>query len=782
MQYTDIQRLLGRDDKTELIDQFSDIAVMGDAMGIGSIRFWNRAHAMSNNFRPYVAKAIILDLFTGQAFSPEAPAERRWLPNRLEQRFQLGSLAVTEVKFVRGAACYDLITFANTGTAPGRYRVAFKGTAERASFYDANKETPLHPFTVTETPEGFRVEHKQSYNFIPDLEVKQQVGCSEPLTLKGVGYTEGDAERILAGGSSERRMLGRGVTRKVYREEEGPASVSSDRPCYVMGFDLELSPGESRTVALWTLFQGPHTEPQQPVTTVAGVQALLAHVEGEWQTYLTEEVPHLRAGDQRLERLWYHVWYIVRANRVKGGAYVPQPYAAPSKFFYWGCWHWDSAFHVMGERWLRAKETATHSVDAVMAMQMPNGYIQLCSGPQYTYLFTTTEDFFAPGRFFSYEEIDHPYQAKVQFYHQGKLKAFEFNEKTQTPIISHAAWKLYETTGDRAYLERTYRAIGAYDEWIHRRRQNGDGLFIGYHGDESGWDNGSRHYPWPYKAVDINSHIYMQRVALTRMAEELGLTQEAGHWRERAELTRAAMQRVFWQERDGFYHDTSERNVVRPQKAASGFMPLMAGIATAEQAAHLVRHLQDPKEFASGAPLPSLSLDDPGCNPQGWGWNGPMWIMLNWQVLDGLMRYGYAAESLDLWEKTLAALFKNGHPRCSELYNAVTGEPIAMPDYTWHAVLNDFMITRLAGLDYADGQITVAPTLPEGCDFLELDAIALRGSLLSLSIRRTASELQVQIRGEGAPARVSVRAPEGLTLVATATGSAQLTQQEEAHS
>jgi hypothetical protein len=772
LNYADIQRLLERDDKTELIDQYSDVAVLGDSLGIPSVRFWNRAHAMSNNYRPYVAKAILRDLATGQMVSPESPVTRRWLPNRLEQQFTVGALSAREVRFVRGAACYDLITFTNEGREPVRYRVAFKGTAERASFYDSNRETPLHSFNVSETPDGFLVEHKQSYNFIPDLQVKQAVGCSEPLTLKGVGYTEGDAERMAAGTAGERRMLGRGVTRKVYAEGEGPASISSDRPIYVFGFDLELGPGESRKVALWTAFQGPHTEKQDVPYTVEAIEALLAKVEAEWEAYLTAGVPHLKAADQRLEQLWYHVWYIVRANRVKGGAWVPQPYAAPSKFFYWGCWHWDSAFHVMGERWLRSKETATNSVDAVMAMQLPNGYIQLCSGPQYTYLFTTTEDFFAPGRFFSYEEAAHPYQAKVQFWHNGQLKAFEMNEKTQTPIISHAAWQLYETTGDRAYLERTYRAIAAYDEWIHRRRQNGDELFIGYHGDESGWDNGSRHYPWPFKAVDINSHLYMQRVALARMAGELGLFDEAARWQDRAERTAEAIQKTFWQQGDGFYHDTSEFNVTRPQKAASGFMPLMAGIATAEQAASLVEHLHNPKEFASGAPLPSLSLDDPGCNPQGWGWNGPMWIMLNWQVMDGLMRYGFAGESLDLWEKTLGSIMKNGYPRCSELYNAVTGEPIAMPDYSWHAVLNDFVITRLAGLTVEGGQVTVAPQLPEGCDSLELEGIAVRGATLDLSVRREDGTLRVAVKAEGAPVTIAAHAPAGLRLAFTASGAA----------
>ena len=80
------------------------------------------------------------------------------------------------------------------------------------------------------------------------------------------------------------------------------------------------------------------------------------------------------------------------------------------------------------------------------------------------------------------------------------------------------------------------------------------------------------------------------------------------------------------------------------RKELIGFLPIWAHVATKEQARRLVTHLTDTGSFWRRYGVPTLAADDPhftafvdGCCR----WNGPVWLLWDYMVMQGLQNYGY---------------------------------------------------------------------------------------------------------------------------------------------
>ncbi|MCK4296837.1 MAG: hypothetical protein KAX28_09325, partial [Candidatus Marinimicrobia bacterium] len=87
-----------------------------------------------------------------------------------------------------------------------------------------------------------------------------------------------------------------------------------------------------------------------------------------------------------------------------------------------------------------------------------------------------------------------------------------------------------------------------------------------------------------------------------------------------------------------------------------------------EQAKELVKHLKNPNTFWRKYGVPTLAAEDPnytafvdGCCR----WNGPIWLLWDYMVFDGLKNYGYNKLAKQLSKKMILAVItqleKNHH-------------------------------------------------------------------------------------------------------------------------
>jgi putative isomerase len=128
-----------------------------------------------------------------------------------------------------------------------------------------------------------------------------------------------------------------------------------------------------------------------------------------------------------------------------------------------------------------------------------------------------------------------------------------------------------------------------------------------------------------------------------------------------------------------------------PSIAPTSFYPLLAGIATPEQAQHLLRWLDDPRKFGGFWRLPSVTRDDPAYRDNVY-WRGRIWPPLNLLTYLGLRRAGLDAAAERLAEDSYR-LFDHAWRKgqCSENFNADSGLADDQPDtdlyYGWGALM-----------------------------------------------------------------------------------------------
>jgi hypothetical protein len=214
------------------------------------------------------------------------------------------------------------------------------------------------------------------------------------------------------------------------------------------------------------------------------------------------------------------------------------------------------------------------------------------------------------------------------------------------------------------------------------------------------------------EGADLNSFLYLEFLAAEKIAIAKGFRNEAVDFAAQAQRKKQLIQKLLWNEPDGFFYDRDIRTGLPIRvKSVNGLYPLWAGIPDQRQARRLAyEHIMNPKEFWSAYPLPSYSLSernytqhhvpcplidiyyalpDGHCN-----WRGGLWPHGNYMVVHGLQRYGFMEEARNLARKSYGVAAAD--PDIYEWYNAETGKVLGShPICAGAEVLMRFLPTEL---------------------------------------------------------------------------------------
>ena len=241
---------------------------------------------------------------------------------------------------------------------------------------------------------------------------------------------------------------------------------------------------------------------------------------------------------------------------------------------------------------------------------------------------------------------------------------------------------VYEQNKDKEFLEKCYRANKAWDGWLRRNRMTtGRGLIEMFCGYDTGHDNSGR-FPGlvlkgnyfehdgiphnasepfpddpiaPVLAVDMNCNFYADNVALSRMAEALGLESEAEMHLEAAKSVKEKLFKLCFDKEDGFFYDVDKNGSKIRCRSSTVFHLFLEGVLDPAWDKELiseiyVKYLSNPKEFATPYPFPSVSASDPSFRKHTdrncWGYFSQGLIAL--RTTRWMERYGFteAFESL----------------------------------------------------------------------------------------------------------------------------------------
>jgi hypothetical protein len=259
--------------------------------------------------------------------------------------------------------------------------------------------------------------------------------------------------------------------------------------------------------------------------------------------------------------------------------------------------------------------------------------------------------------------------------HEGKAT-------TSAPFFSWTNWEIYGVAGDKHFLKDAYNAGSRFVRYLQQERdKDRDGLFEwGPYGIienvRDGWNvvfqlfsqgqDEGRDISSELDALDLSVQVANEIYYLIKMAEELGDDKGAAEWRQEYETASSLINQTMWDAEDEFYYHVSQSDNTfwfegksLKRKEIIGFLPMWARVATRERAEKLLQHLLNPESFWRPYGVPTLAADDPHYTPFVDGccrWNGPIWLLWDYMVFQGLDFYGYDKTKKQLADKMMLAV------------------------------------------------------------------------------------------------------------------------------
>ncbi len=294
-------------------------------------------------------------------------------------------------------------------------------------------------------------------------------------------------------------------------------------------------------------------------------------------------------------------------------------------------WQWDSCLMSLFGRYSNNTIPVMNNLDNLYRLQAPSGYMSMAY------------------------RID--------------TESPAFGARINPPLFAWVEWEYYLLTGDDSRFEYVFPKLQKYFDWIKTNRTRSSGLYWFEDSASSGMDNSPR---GGYRALHQDgSDVCFVDLACQQALSALHLGNIAGHLgnkdarerfcEEHAELA-ALINDMHWSEKHGIYfdlfarHEKAYRHNFVNHKTVAAFWPILSGVADALQVKRLLEHLNDPEEFHTPHPVPSLSRDDPNYDPLGGYWLGGVWAPTNYMVVKGLAQSGHGDAARGIAVRHLEAI------------------------------------------------------------------------------------------------------------------------------
>jgi glycogen debranching enzyme len=343
-----------------------------------------------------------------------------------------------------------------------------------------------------------------------------------------------------------------------------------------------------------------------------------------------------------------------------------------------------------------------------------------------------------------------------------------------TPLFVLLAGAYYDRTGDLRFIKDIWPNIQAAIRWIDEfGDRDGDG-FVEYQRRSA---DGLIHQGWkdaddaifhadgsevagPVALCEVQSYVYGAWQAAAKLAEALGLHEQAVLPRKRAERLREDFNRAFWcEEISSFALALDGQKRPCRVRASNAGQCLISGIATRENAGLVRQTLMMPRSF-SGWGVRTVAEGEARYNPMGYH-NGSVWPHDNALIAYGFGRYGFTKEALGIFQGMFeAAMYFDLH-RMPELFCGFPQEPgegpvlypVACSPQSWSAASVFLFVQAALGLriDAVRGRVSlVRPALPSFLNDLEITNLRVGAATVDLHLTKHGDDVSVKVlRREG---------------------------------
>lgn len=144
-------------------------------------------------------------------------------------------------------------------------------------------------------------------------------------------------------------------------------------------------------------------------------------------------------------------------------------------------------------------------------------------------------------------------------------------------------------------------------------------------------------------------------------------------WRRRAAAIVQRMIQDFWDEQSGVFRAMRGDESI-PVITPFNLYPIWTGQLPDDIRARLIAHLTNPDEFWGENMLPTVARNDPHYDPSTM-WRGPIWVNINYFLIEALRLVGEDQLADELTHKTLDLIMR--YQGIYEYYHSESGEPPA---------------------------------------------------------------------------------------------------------
>lgn len=259
------------------------------------------------------------------------------------------------------------------------------------------------------------------------------------------------------------------------------------------------------------------------------------------------------------------------------------------------------------------------------------------------------------------------------------LRSFSF---CKPPVHGWALRQLMQIPGlvDVKRMQEIYPVLVRWTEWWFTYRCDpGDVIPKYFHGNDSGWDNGTITADGlPVQSPDVCACLVVQMDVLSELAKHLGMPDEASTWSCRADELLTRMLASFWTGKQFVAKHACTHEEVSGDSALM-LVPLILGKRLPSDVRESL--VMEVRRFMTDYGIPSENVQSPYYVPDGY-WSGAIWAPYTYQIVDGLLACDEYELALDLSRRFCEMANRSG---MSENFNALTGHGLKDSAYTWTA-------------------------------------------------------------------------------------------------
>ena len=260
--------------------------------------------------------------------------------------------------------------------------------------------------------------------------------------------------------------------------------------------------------------------------------------------------------------------------------------------------------------------------------------------------------------------------------HEGTDSPLKIHHPDNPPLFAWIEDEYLRFTGDTSRIRKVLPYLKAHYAFIENATAGATlpgtncPLFAerearGYRwsGIASGMDNTPRGRE-DYDSILWFDLLAQQALAARRIAALAGYLSDnetVYAFERKFQESKALANRLYWNNEDGIYYDISrkEPSVQIRVKTPAAYWGLLAGFCDKAQAEKLASLAEDPaRGFGGSIPWPTVTPDDPDFHPDGFYWQGGVWLPTAYMATCALREAGCGRMADELAEKLLLHMYR----------------------------------------------------------------------------------------------------------------------------